>query len=1201
LFLSKLEILGFKSFANRTQINFNRGITGIVGPNGCGKTNIVDAMRWVLGEQKTTTLRMDKMENVIFNGTRIRKPMGMSEVSLTLVNDQGVLPTEYTEVTITRRIFRSGESEYLLNKNICRLKDITNLFMDTGIGANAYSVIELKMVETILSSKTEERRRLFEEAAGVNKYKLRRRLSLKKLEDVKADLIRVNDIVSEVDKTVRSLERQAKKADQYTQFQSILREKELDLSEHEYSLSSQKKIALKDEIVQLIEKKNQIDIDIRKIENELIEYRNQINLVDTELQNKRAELSANSEKLFDAQKFISVSEERLKSLINNQNRLETEIADLTIELKETGEAIVNNKQLQEDFEINLSEKKFEIENSDKLINQKREELEKKRAQLKELNETKFNLLKDIADQVNIIAGYRKESSTHQTNINKFNSRIQHITNTIAKTVGYIEDLSNEKSSAEKKLEETGLQITLREKEKTQLEQQINSLKAEEIEKKTLLAGLKDKINFLQTLIANLEGVSKGARALIDNDEWTKKNKNLFADVGDSKEQYRFALEAALKSVLNNLLVDTVADLESAVDHLRKNDLGKAAFFLLKPDNKINNTLLNRFLRMSLKRKVKKIQKTESFIGWAKDLVEADSKWKNYFNQALDRIAITKDLKNAIQLIQLYPEFSFATLEGDLVQNNGIIEAGSLPKQDETLFGRRQLLDNLKKEFPKHEQELAKLKAVIDETENKLSHINIKNLTDHEKLIVNDIANIEKQISQLEYEKKKADEEIENAEKDIQELASKEGIIDKQIVIHENELNSIETKKNKSEDEIKLHDAVLKQFADEFNKGLDEQNYRKVEQERLNGQIENAKNSIIRLVQNLNSTQVGIEKRKEFLLANEEETKTLKKMLDSAFDELEKINSSRALLISEEKVVSEKLRGLKDEASQFESQLNSVRNQRQEVSDNVYSLELKETEVNYKIESLVQHIKENYSLDLELKEFEDIQTFNYNEVNEEVQRLKEKIKNLGPVNLLAYSEYDEEKQRLDFLLKQRTDLIESEKDLIKTINEINETAQKLFLDTFEAIRQNFIKIFQSLFNPGDEADLLLEENADPLEGKIEILAKPKGKRPTTIELLSGGEKTLTATALLFAIYLVKPSPFCVLDEVDAPLDDANVDRFTKLIKEFSDKTQFIIVTHNKRTMEAAEIMYGVTMQEEGISKLVGVQFDEIPADYQNEKQ
>jgi chromosome segregation protein len=1200
LFLSKLEILGFKSFANRTAINFNRGITGIVGPNGCGKTNVVDAIRWVLGEQKTTTLRMDKMENVIFNGTRQRKPMGMSEVSMTLVNDKGILPTEYSEVTITRRIFRSGESEYLLNKNICRLKDITSLFMDTGIGTNAYSVIELKMIEIILSNKTEERRRLFEEAAGVNKYKLRRRLSLKKLDEVKADLTRVNDIVSEVDKTVRSLERQAKKADQYTQIQAVLREREMDLSEREYAFFNGKKSTLKSDIINLTDEKNNVDSEIRKIEIELISYRNQINAIDSDLHAKRSELAKNSEELFNTQKNISVSEERLKSLKNNHTRLEHEIQDLTEQLEDTDLTIIDSKGELNSFLQKMEEKKVDIEENESLVAEKRDKLEQKRSEIKIINENKFSLLRDLAERENVLNGFNKELSAYQKNIDKLNTKIQNITNHIAKTVGYIEDLSNEKIAAEKKLSDAGLQITLREKEKTELEEQINNFRTDEVEQKTLIAGLREKINFLQTLISNLEGISKGAKVLLGNNEWTEKSKNIFADIGDTQEQYRFAMEAALKSVLNNLLVDSISDIESAIDYLRKHDLGKASFYLLRSDADINKTILASLSSFSLKRKAKKLSKSEGFVGWAKDFVETDLSWKPYFNQVLGQIAIANDLRNAIELAKLYPEFSFTTLEGDLVHNSGIIEAGSLPKQDETLFGRRQLLDNLKKEFPKHEHDLERLKAQINETEMKLSQIDIKNLTDREKLISNDIANIEKQISQFEFEKKKADEEIELSEKEIQELASKSNVIAKQADLIQEELEKFIVEKDAFEAKIVEQESELKVLEGEFSAHVSKQNQRRVDHERLKGQIENTHNSITRSEQNLVSIKNGIDKRKTDLSRNDEEINTIESILEDAEDQLITINESRTVITDEEKVISEKLQVIKEEASQFENQLSQLRNQRQEVSDKIYSLDLKENELNFKIENLLAHIKETYSIELEIKQFDDLHTFNYDEVTQEVQKHKEKIKNLGPVNLLAYSEYDEEKQRLDFLLKQRTDLTESEKDLIKTINEINETAQKLFMDTFDAIRKNFIQIFQTLFNPGDEADLMLEENVDPLEAKIEIMAKPKGKRPTTIELLSGGEKTLTATALLFAIYLVKPSPFCVLDEVDAPLDDANVDRFTKLIKEFSDKTQFIIVTHNKRTMESSETMYGITMQEEGISKLVGVSFDEIPV-YENAAQ
>ncbi len=1197
MFLSKLEIFGFKSFANKTNINFNRGITGIVGPNGCGKTNIVDAIRWVLGEQKTTTLRSDKMENVIFNGTRDKKPMGMSEVSLTLVNDKGVLPTEYSEVTITRRIFRSGESEYLLNKNLCRLKDITNLFMDTGIGTNAYSVIELKMIETILSSKTEERRKMFEEAAGVNKYKLRRRLSLKKLEDVKSDLTRVNDIVSEVEKSVRSLERQAKRADQYTQIQSVLRDKEIDLAEREYSHLSIKRQNLLADITEFTNKKDTIDIDIRKIENELIRYRNEINEIDALLQDKRDDIALNTDQLHSTQKNISVSEERLKSLLSNHERLQKEILELQHQLNETIDHIEQSNDDLLSLSQKLDEKSSEISQSEQIVIDRRDALEKKRNELKQLNEEKFSLLREISEKENNASNIRKELTTHNSNIDKLNQKIQNITNKIAKTVGFIEELNVEKSSAEQKLKDAGLMIALREKEKEDLEQELNTLKQKEVEEKTLFAGLKEKIEFLQTLISNLEGISKGAKVLIENNEWTAKNKNIFADIGNAQEKYRFALEAALKSVLNNLLIESTDDLQSAIEYLRKNDLGKASFYLLRSNEQLKKSFIENLADFSQKRKAKKLAKEETFIGWAKDFVETEKNWQPFFEQALFNYAVTADLKSAIYLNKKYPGFNFATLDGDFVQSSGIVEAGSLPKQDETLFGRRQLLENLKKEFPKHETSLAKLKALIADTEGKISRIDLKNLTDSEKLIANDVANIEKQISQLEFEKSKANEEIENSQKEIRELAEKANLLDNQIITFDKEIESLNEKKNVFDENISSNETELDAFEDEFNSFVDAQNQRKLELERLKGQIENTRSSITRSQSNQTQISKGIEKRQEDLRSNERETDTLKEKIVQVTDDLEKINALRQTLLNEEKEISDKLKAIKDEAAKYENELNQLRNERQEVSDKAYSFEIKENEITIRTENLIEHIKENYSLELTLKQFDDLDSFDFASTNAEVQSLKEKIKNIGPVNLLAYSEYEEEKKRLDFLHKQRDDLTDSEKDLIKTINEINETAQQLFLDTFEQIRQNFTQIFQTLFNPGDEADLILEEGMDLLEGKIEILAKPKGKRPTSIELLSGGEKTLTATALLFAIYLVKPSPFCILDEVDAPLDDANIDRFTKLIKEFSVKTQFIIVTHNKRTMEASETMYGVTIQEEGISKLVGVRFEEIPSTYE----
>ncbi|OGU34915.1 MAG: chromosome segregation protein SMC [Ignavibacteria bacterium GWB2_35_6b] len=1189
--LSKLEIFGFKSFANKTGLSFSRGITGIVGPNGCGKTNIVDAIRWCLGEQKSSTLRSDKMENVIFNGTRNKKPMGMAEVSITFLNDDGKLPSEYTEVTITRRIFRSGESEYLLNKNICRLKDITNLFMDTGMGTNAYSVIELKMIETILSSKAEERRRMFEEAAGVNKYKLRRRLALKKLDEVKADLTRVNDIVSEVEKNVRSLERQAKKADKYNQVQSVLREKELDLAEREFSLYVKNKNEEQQRIEEYTQRKDQVDIDIRKIENELIVFRTQINQVDSELRQKRSEIFSHTEKLHTAQRNISVSEERLKSLESNLDRFKKELEELHFQIENAEDSIVENQNKLDEFSSAIQKAESGITTTDDTILQKRNDVEEKRQQLKNYNDEVLKVDKEVSSKQNLLGNSQKALAKADENVDRLNQRIQKITNDIAKTVGYLEDLTNEKTQAENKFEESEKIYSDKLKEKERLEKYLSELKNKELDEKSMLNALKDKIDFLQTLITNLEGVSKGSKVLMENSNWTGKEKTLFADVGNTEEKYRFAMEAALKTVLNNLLIENFEDLQKASAYLKNNDLGKASFYLLNGSENGKKTFIDKLGVYSLKRKAKKIEKEESFLEWTLALVKTDSKWKPYFRKVLANTAVVNSLEAAIDLSHKYPGYNFTTLEGDIVQSSGIVEAGSSPKQDETLFGRKQLLVNLKKDFPKYQENLEKLKEEIELTEEQISSIDLKTLSEQGKLILNDITNLEKQISQFEFEKKKASEEIDKAQQQIQEFAKESNHMHDEISGFNSQIEKLKEQKHNLDYKVVDFEIELKNFETDFNNLVEEYNQKKLELERLRGQLQNTENIIQRAKENKSAILSTIEKRESDISETSAEIELIKESTQDVRLELDELNFEKQKLSEQETEIENNLKGIKEEAAKFENELSKFRSERQEVSDYIHGADVKLNEMNFRLENLVEHIKEEYTTDLEFKEFEDNETFDFKERRNEVHGLKEQIKNLGPINLLAYSEYEEERERMEFLQNQRNDLVNSEKDLIKTINEINETAQNLFAETFMEIKANFQKIFRTLFDPGDEADLIIEEGIDPLEAKIEIIAKPKGKRPTSIELLSGGEKTLTATALLFAIYLVKPSPFCILDEVDAPLDDANVDRFTKLIKEFSVQTQFIIVTHNKRTMESSQNMYGVTMQEEGISKLAGVHFDE----------
>ncbi|MEI7811203.1 MAG: chromosome segregation protein SMC [Ignavibacteria bacterium] len=1191
MYLSKLELFGFKSFANKTVVNFNKGVTSIVGPNGCGKTNIVDAIRWCLGEQKSSTLRSDKMENVIFNGTQKKKPMGMAEVSLSLINDKGLLPTEYNEVTITRRIFRSGESEYLLNRNLCRLKDITNLFMDTGMGTNAYSVIELKMVETILSNKAEERRNMFEEAAGVNKYKLRRRISLKKLEEVKNDLTRVNDIVSEVEKQVNSLERQAKKADKYNKVTSVLRGQEIDLAEREYVLWDNKRATYKEQKETAFTKKIQIESELRRLEDELSILREEITSIENELRIKRIDISVQTEKIHAIENSISVSEERRKSLERNLVRYRQELEELHLQFEDTENNIFESAEKISLIGTAIKLKETKIEATITEIEEKNKFLEEKRSLRKIHSDSIFEKFKDVTQKENELSNLDKALSTIDSNIEKLEKKIVTTADSLAKTICYLEELGQKKGETEKELTRSEELYEKKETEKKELEKELASLKDKELEERGILNALNDKIDFIRSLINNLEGVSKGARALMESDSWTDKEKMFLADVGNAEEDYRLALEGALRNILNSLLIESLSDLQKAVDYLRSNDLGKASFYVIGLNAGRKRTILDKWIDYRNKKSINEIEKETEFIGWAESFIQTNDKWQPFFKEILYKIAVTKDLDAAFELSRKYPDFSFTTLNGDFLDKKGFVDAGSASKLNETLFGRRRLLDNLRDELPKYEGNLQKLKSVIEYTEKLINEINLKYLSEQNRILINDFANIEKQMAQFEFERKRASDETDKIKNEISESLHNSNQLKEQENILSIDLKTEHGEKQKADELLKELESEVKLAVQEYNTSITGQNQIKLELERQIGERKNLENSIVRaetFKESINRTAL---KREFDISTSSAEIVSLNETIEDKLLDLDELKSIRKKLATVESEIDQRLRIVRSQALELEKKIQENRKERDRVSDAIHSADIKNNEINLKIDNLMMQIKENYSVTLELKEFDNLEMFDFTERTNEVHSLKQQLKILGPINLLAYSEYEEEKERLDFLHKQRGDLIESEKYLIRTIEEINLNAQNLFMETFSQIRDNFVKIFRNLFNPGDEADLKIEEGVDPLEARIEIIAKPKGKRPTSIELLSGGEKTLTATALLFAIYLVKPSPFCILDEVDAPLDDANIDRFTRIIKEFSTGTQFIIVTHNKRTMESAETLYGVTIQEEGISKLVSVRFND----------
>jgi chromosome segregation protein len=776
-------------------------------------------------------------------------------------------------------------------------------------------------------------------------------------------------------------------------------------------------------------------------------------------------------------------------------------------------------------------------------------------------------------------------------IEKLNVKIQNISNTIAKTVGFVEELEGEREETKRKIDEAEQLYVQKQNEKLKLESELSHLKEKEVEQKSLIKALKEKVEFIQNLIENLEGVSKGAKALLENKSLLSGDTTILAHIGNTDEKFRFAVEASLRNNLNNILVESLDDLLKGIEFLRNKKIGKASFFFPPDINQNRQNILDKIQNYILRRKARKLSAESGFLGWTADFIQTEDKWKNFFNKILQRTCIVDELDTALNLYKKYPDFNFSTLNGDFISSDGIIEAGSEPKLDDSLFGRKQLLENLKNELPVHEHKLVDLQKEILWKEEQLNSIDLTVLSERGRMLVNDLANIEKQIAQFEYEIKKSNDESDKTQKEIQELAALANELDNQKLRVSEELEKLKSEQELLDVKQKSLDEEFKKVRTENEETLNILNNLKIEIERNIGEIKNTNNAINRAEESILSIKTNIERRKNDITSSLTEIDNLQKELEEDNITLQSLESAKEELNRLLEEVDNRYKQSRAEVNNKEQELKQLRNEREKLADQIHKSEIELKELEMKKDSLIEHIKESYSLNLEKKSFEDLDSFNFAERHSQVQEIKEKIKGLGPINLLAYSEYEEEKQRLEFLHKQRNDLIESEKDVIKTIEEINQTAQAQFKETFDKIRENFIRIFRTLFDPGDEADLKLEENEDPLEAKIEIIAKPKGKRPQSIDLLSGGEKTLTAIALLFAIYLVKPSPFCILDEIDAPLDDANIDRFTRILHEFKKDTQFIVVTHNKRTMEAAETMYGVTMQEEGVSKLVAVRFNE----------
>ncbi len=1178
MFLKQLEILGFKSFGHKTGIRFSSGVTAIVGPNGCGKTNVLDSLRWVLGEQKTTLLRSGKMEEVIFNGTRDVKPLNMAEVTLTIVNNRGVLPTEYSEVQVTRRLFRSGESEYLLNKVPCRLKDIIELFLDTGMGAHSYSVIQMDMIDALLSDKPEERRFLFEEASGITKYKQRKKAALRKLDATDNDFLRLKDIHAEVKTRVNSLHRQHKKADRYQKVVEDIRQWELFLGATRTRAIEQKRREIKAELDRLSEGKvdkettlDQINAQLESDRRELVDIERRLNEVGSgiyatteEAHSREKEVSIAGEKKANAVALIEKNTADVESFKYRIMSLDEQIEEATGELSEHRSGL---DRISGD--LKLAEERQAV--NDRRLLQARTA---KEGENKLLIALEGKLSSEKTEEKNLV---EQEQET-TTSLESIKAQLEH-------NRPHQDDLLGELEQTQSELDRLGSNKTDMETRQADLVREMeeldiagDDLTADISNMMASLEACEARRNLLEDMMVQYEGYESGMVAVMEQREtWP----GIAGTVGDQfvpVEGLESALEMALGGLAKCLICNDRSTAESIISYLKAEAKGKIG--ILVPDMGSINPAVKR----------PEIEH-ENFVGWLDSFVSAGEQLRPLKEAVLSRTAVFKAGTSAAPLLELLPYgFSAVSTDGVLYSTN-LISGGS-----EDLFP----LFRRKEKIQEQEEMIAELSGKLEtarEAKNR-GEARIAALRAESQKLTGELVNIaeeaeqvQKKLSELDFQRRTLIGEFERLDKERQALAAKlEGVKNRQYELGlgftqlSNERDDLVSTMNQSGNDL----ADLEQ---EAARAVEDVSRLQVTLIETRSKVEQTEGQIGHIEEIKADLEVTIDvKTEENAQARRDIETSANRMatyeveLKELFDKRDQLTTSQASAREVQSEIQERLQGR-------EKQIKQIRQEKDESLEGIHQLEIRVNSIEAETKAIRDRVLEDYELDINTVDPErpddDVSD---DEARDRLSAQKEKLKKFGAVNLLALEEYQVANEREKFLDEQLGDLEKAKKDLLSTINKINTTARELFNETFANVRKNFRSLFVELFN-GGEADIMLVDTDDPLESNIEIVARPRGKKILSIAQMSGGERALTAISLLFSLYMEKPSPFCILDEIDAPLDDANCHRFLKIIRNFSRQTQFLIITHNKITMEAADNLYGITMEEAGISKLVAVKFNE----------
>ncbi len=1171
--LTRLDIKGFKSFANETVVNFNEDVIGIVGPNGSGKSNIVDAIRWVLGEQKSKELRLEKMSNVIFNGSRKRKPGSIAQVTLTFENTRNVLPTEFQSVAITRMLYRSGESEYRINDVPCRLKDITSLFLDTGIGSNSYAIIALGMVDDILENKNNARRTMFEQAAGISKYKSRKHETMLKLKNTDDDLDRVEDLLHEIESNLKSLEKQAKRAQRYFVLKDEYKQLSIDLSSIRLSGFRDTYKALQGQIRQAEDALRQHQAEARELESKhqadrkshldveknLTERQKSLNAFLGEIRNAENEKSILTQRLRylkdnleRAQRQLTEARERLTSQQVNQGRVSDQLEASEIQERALAEELERARKALEEIKSSHSALKSDL---DQFLT-RRQQAEKA---VYDVERDAAIVSSRLEGQQNELQRLSVETGTRQADAETLEKELQQLNETRSGLLEKEEALKKEEDARKARVLEL-------EKESEEVRRQVTVVNRK-------LDASKNEYSLTRSMIESMEGFPESIKFLSTHSQWGAETP-LLSDILLCKEAYRAAVESYLEPWLNYYVVRTLEQARAAIRLLSDAQKGKAHFFVLDsiPDEDA--------VPMSL-------QPPSDSVA-AMDVVKTDPEYRKLIDFLLRDVIISSrdDLPNVIQ-----PKTSAVLAQsGRYVLKRHSLSGGSVGLFEGKRIGRKKNLEALEEDIRQFEEEERKLSSRLFGLNSELERVKAAGK-------IKELEQVRHAISQADQQKAKVMTRLEQADTFLREVAQKTERLSREIQEKENALKeysvSMETGKaalQTVKKEAAHKDGSYREIAETLSAASGEYNQRHIAHIQQQNRVESLRQELKFLGQQKAEAQTSIQQLTSQLKSEEKEqvgvTEQLQLLSDQLLEQYRNKKEMDASLSEAEQAYYQ----ARESITEMEDQLRVKNRTIQEHQNKISQLKDAFHEVKMNINAVSERLRIEFSVSVnELINKEELPDMPEDQLEEKVNRLKSRLDGYGEINPMAVEAYKEIQERHELITKQRDDILGAKRSLEATIKEIEQTATQQFMDAFSQVKAHFREVFRSLFTENDDCDLLLAEPDNPLESPIEIIARPKGKRPQSISQLSGGEKTLTATALLFALYLLKPAPFCIFDEVDAPLDDANIEKFNRIIKNFSKDSQFVIVTHNKQTMAAVDIIYGVYMQEEGVSNVSAVDF------------